>query len=262
MAIDKAIDSLQLDADLTAVADAIRTKGGTSEALTFPDGFVDAVAAIEAGGGGGEDLLHALLTNNLTSYSNNDITQISSGTFRKATNLKILSLPNLTSIKPTIDAFTGCGITEAYFPKMMFGGDSLFEGCASLTSVNLPEYTNNGSSQRQFYACKKLETAILPKMKYLVNAFNGCTVLKKVDLGVCEAIKNWTFDNCHALEALIIRTSTMCTLSATLPSITSGSSNYIYVPSVLVDTYKAGTNWSRYADQIRAIEDYPEITGG
>lgn len=39
-------------ADLTAVADAIRTKGGTSDALAFPAGFVSAVAAITAGTGG------------------------------------------------------------------------------------------------------------------------------------------------------------------------------------------------------------------
>lgn len=35
--------------DLTAVADAIRTKGGTDAQLTFPDGFVGAVQAISAG---------------------------------------------------------------------------------------------------------------------------------------------------------------------------------------------------------------------
>lgn len=34
--------------DLTAVADAIRTKGGTSAQLAFPDGFVSAVQAIES----------------------------------------------------------------------------------------------------------------------------------------------------------------------------------------------------------------------
>ena len=39
-------------ADLVSVANAIRTKGGTSEALAFPDGFVSAVQAIQAGGGG------------------------------------------------------------------------------------------------------------------------------------------------------------------------------------------------------------------
>ena len=40
------------DTDLTAVANAIRTKGGTSEQLTYPDGFVSAIEAIKAGGGG------------------------------------------------------------------------------------------------------------------------------------------------------------------------------------------------------------------
>jgi hypothetical protein len=36
---------------------------------------------------------------------------------------------------------------------------------------------------------------------------------------------------------------------------------YIYVPAALVDTYKADSNWSVYENQIRAIEDYPDICG-
>ena len=36
-------------ADLTAVADAIRAKTGTSEGLSFPDGFVAAIAGISTG---------------------------------------------------------------------------------------------------------------------------------------------------------------------------------------------------------------------
>ena len=47
MAFDKVIDSTLLDANLTAVADAIRAKGGTTEALPFPDGFVSAVEGIQ-----------------------------------------------------------------------------------------------------------------------------------------------------------------------------------------------------------------------
>jgi len=39
--------------DLTSIADAIRTNGGTSAALEWPDGFVDAIDAIPTGGGGG-----------------------------------------------------------------------------------------------------------------------------------------------------------------------------------------------------------------
>lgn len=38
-------------ADLTSVANAIRTKGGTSAALAFPAGFVSAIGAIPTGGG-------------------------------------------------------------------------------------------------------------------------------------------------------------------------------------------------------------------
>lgn len=43
MAVDKLVDSTQLDADLTSVASAIRSKGGTSGSLVFPSGFVSAV---------------------------------------------------------------------------------------------------------------------------------------------------------------------------------------------------------------------------
>lgn len=51
MAEYKVVDAEKLDADLSSVADAIRTKGGTTESLPFPQGFVDAVGAIESGGG-------------------------------------------------------------------------------------------------------------------------------------------------------------------------------------------------------------------
>lgn len=51
MAVDKLVDSTQLDADLTTVANAIRTKGGTSAPLSFPQGMADAIDAIPTGGG-------------------------------------------------------------------------------------------------------------------------------------------------------------------------------------------------------------------
>lgn len=39
------------DSDLTSVASAIRTKGGTSASLSFPSGFVTAIGNISTGGG-------------------------------------------------------------------------------------------------------------------------------------------------------------------------------------------------------------------
>lgn len=50
MAVDKLVDSAQLDSDLTSVANAIRTKGGTSAQLAFPAGFVSAIGDIPTGG--------------------------------------------------------------------------------------------------------------------------------------------------------------------------------------------------------------------
>lgn len=50
MSVDKLVDSTQLDSDLTSVANAIRTKGGTSAQLAFPNGFVSAIGDIPTGG--------------------------------------------------------------------------------------------------------------------------------------------------------------------------------------------------------------------
>ena len=51
MALDKVVDSAALDAQLTSIADAIRSKGGTTDQLTLA-GMVDAINAIQTGSGG------------------------------------------------------------------------------------------------------------------------------------------------------------------------------------------------------------------
>ena len=51
MAVDKLVDSAVLNSNLTSVANAIRTKGGTSAQLAFPEGFVSAIGDIQTGGG-------------------------------------------------------------------------------------------------------------------------------------------------------------------------------------------------------------------
>ena len=57
MALDKLVDSAQLDEDLGDIADAIRTRGGTSSELSFPTGFITAIQNIPSGGGGGEGIV-------------------------------------------------------------------------------------------------------------------------------------------------------------------------------------------------------------
>lgn len=62
MAYDKVVDSAVLDAGLKQIADAIREKGGTSGNLAFPTAMADAIAAIQAGGGGGGVGYHEIVT--------------------------------------------------------------------------------------------------------------------------------------------------------------------------------------------------------
>ena len=50
MALDKMVDSTQLDSDLTSVANAIRAKSGGSGQLAFPSGFVSEIGNIPSGG--------------------------------------------------------------------------------------------------------------------------------------------------------------------------------------------------------------------
>ena len=51
MADNKVVNTTQLEADLTSIADGIRAKAESSDSLVFPSGFVDAIANIVTGGG-------------------------------------------------------------------------------------------------------------------------------------------------------------------------------------------------------------------
>ena len=97
-----------------------------------------------------------------------------------------------------------------------------------------------------------------------LGSFMGCSNLEKIDFDVLEEIKNADFYQCSALTAVIIRSPAVCTMSDSnafkSTPIASGT-GYIYVPAALVDSYKAATNWAAYADQTRAIEDYPDTCG-
>ena len=97
------------------------------------------------------------------------------------------------------------------------------------------------------------------------SAFQECKSMTIIDLPSVTDIGNNAFRTCSALVTVIIRAGSLCTLGGTSvftsTPISSGA-GFVYVPAALVGAYKSATNWSTIADKIRAIEDYPEITGG
>ena len=137
-------------------------------------------------------------------------------------------------------------------------GQYAFYGCSLLRTVNFP--LAKTVVQYAFYGCRDLRTANLPLAKTVGQyAFYDCLLLTTVDFPLVTSIDNYAFYHCKYLTALILRSETMATLSNknafTSTPIASGT-GYIYVPRALVDTYKSATNWSTYATQFRALEDY------
>lgn len=214
-----------------------------------------------------------------------NVTSINVASFQQCGNLQYAYFPKLTDIDANAFAYTKLqtadfplvtGITTggfldcselvtANFPIATSVGSKAFNGCASLESINAPEITSVGSGT--FEGCSALTSLYFPKAKTINGrAFFGCSSATKIDLPVAATIPGgYTFGDCTALTALILRKSdAICTLAyATSFNNTpiSGGTGYIYVPAALVDNYKSATNWSTYANQIRAIEDYPDICG-
>lgn len=62
MALDKVVDSAELDAGMTLIADAIREKTGTADPLMWPDGFSEAIAGILSGNASIEPAFRATVT--------------------------------------------------------------------------------------------------------------------------------------------------------------------------------------------------------
>ena len=83
MAYDKVIDSAVMNADLTSVANAIRSKGGTSASLAFPTGFVNAISAIETGGKVTTEVHDITFASNLGDGANTTKMLLSSNAFVK-----------------------------------------------------------------------------------------------------------------------------------------------------------------------------------
>lgn len=175
---------------------------------------------------------------------------------------------NITSVEKSM--FTSCySLHSISFPNAISIGDSSFSDCANMVEIDLPEVTNIGKGA--FFACNNLTTITLPKVvTFGERAFERCNKLITVDLTAVEVLSS-AFSYCSSLRTIIIRNeSSVPTLSAMgiydnyhFDGTFNNAYNpdalkdgYIYVPAALVDSYKTAENWSTFADQFRALEDY------
>lgn len=72
----EAVNADALDGALKGVAEAIRTKGGTSSGLVFPGGFVTAIENIPTGGGGDAAATGIIAGTISSTYVNSSVTSL------------------------------------------------------------------------------------------------------------------------------------------------------------------------------------------
>lgn len=213
---------LTTDTDLEAVADAIRNKGGTSAPLSFPQGFVDAIGDIETGGG--DDYLSKRITNTLTEYTITG-SYVGYSAFTYCSNLTSLSFPDVVTLGEEV--CKGTGLTTVHLKQATFNGYNIFRECAKLET----------------FVCEK--ATIGARFHYL---FYSCPKLKAFDADISN-IKSDMFTNCGSLKTLVLRRNSVCALAhannfSNTPFASGKSGGTLYVPSALIASYQAATNWS------------------
>lgn len=142
----------------------------------------------------------------------------------------------------------------------LIGDDALTD---SIIDRSITEYADNNITSIGNYAfcgCSSLVSIDFPLVASLDdNAFLSCSALTTANFPAVTSIGNYAFNSCSHLTTLILRnTNTVCALGAMVLASTpiASGTGYIYVPAALVDSYKANSNWSAYANQFRALENY------
>lgn len=127
-----------------------------------------------------------------------------------------------------------------------------------LTSIFFPKVEEVGTSA---FANSNVETVDLPLCKLIrSNCFNPCKKLKEIKIQICAAIQAQAFFNCSSLEKIFLDCVTGVPTLGTGALTGTPEGLKIIVPDNLVDSFKAATNWSAYADKIVGVSEYNAST--
>ena len=279
MAYDKAVDSTQLDADLTLIADAIRTKGGTSASLAFPSGFIDAIDDIPTGGGDTpppadgktrlyirvDDLVRPLVTIRFGQTVDNGVT-VDWGDGSTPETFTGTTVANRAHTYTAVgDYIISLHVTE--------GGLTL-EGNSSYGVMGV----KNATGYRNIFRLKKvvlgsnitsIGTYAFEK-HYTLNSITipeGVTNIGSQAFSLCYSLTRMTipnsvtaiylqaFNNCASIKEYHFLPTTPPTLSGSNVFDGIQSDCIIYVPysadGSILAAYKTATNWSTYASYMR-----------
>lgn len=215
------------------------------------------------------------------------ITTIPIGAFLNCLALTTLEVPSsITSIGRC--AFAGCTVLAGIeLPTGLKSvGHYAFSSCTAITSMEFPASVTS-LGEGTFAVCEALSSVVLPEDLTVLPAFcfEECTSLSSVTWpSALTTIGNHAFMSCDfsgsdyalrlpetvtSIGSLAFGNLKHLIIPSTTPvSIQSDSFKidytFLYVPAGMVKMYKVRTNWSKYADRIRPIDDYPlePVVGG
>lgn len=228
------------------------------------------IAGLEAGAGnGGSGVLDSVLDRSIKELVSN-ATSLMPYALYQCKALTSVYLPEATSIGTR--ALSECeALTSVHLPKATSIGDYALYNCKALTNYHIPEATSIGT--RGFMGCSALTDVNFPKVTTLgSNAFSGCSLLTTAYFTNVNSIKPYTFNNCYSLRSLVLASTSVCQMEDRTPlgncyhllgevnptyNPNGDKDGYVYVPSALIESYKAAPFWEDYsALQFRALEDY------
>lgn len=152
-------------------------------------------------------------------------------------------------------AFILCsGMTNIEIPDTVsIIGASGFGYCYSLTSATI----GNGVTSigdRAFIGCRSLTSCTIGNSIQTIGAycFGGCHTLTGLTLpSSVTTIGTEALRNCRDFRVLVVEATTPPTLGTN--ALPNSESLAIYVPTASINTYKAASGWSDYANRIYPI---------
>ena len=235
------------------------------------DDFINTIDVL-----GDDAVIDSIIDKTITEFKDDKLTNVNTYAFRNCDKLVTLDLPNV-NFAGRLDLTNCSSLVNLSLPKVTSA--PAMNGCSSIKSISFP--LENSTTTSHFANCTSLESVDLPNITFIgQGAFTNCTSLKRVcfpsvtsglfmaftnsgveyaDFPVLETMDNAAFQNAKQLKSLLLRNNIVVPIKSTnvlnATKIATGT-GYIYVPKALVDSYKAATNWSTYATQFRALEDY------
>ena len=228
---------------LSDLADAIREKKGTSGPINAQS-FAEEIRTIESGGE--------------TKYEFGETMVDGSG--MGIMNLKnIVVSEGVTSLAQRA-YYMYFKLQQIHLPNSLIdlGGGDTFYQCESLQSIIFP----NAIKKIVYECCQNcyaLASIHFPQALTQIDgyAFKNCRSLEQIRLpSGCSSIAIQAFNSCTKLSTIIIEAQTPPTLQSAVFD-NNASGRLFYVPDASVDAYKAATNWSTYADQIKGLSELP-----